>query len=166
MRIPNKRSLLNSSINVHHNFGSFYFLPFNDMYIIIEHKMSVNYKKRVYQRGPYALTKIQISLQKVISEGIWPLKAVVFAFVTKRDFATIPSQINNLRGQSTVATEQIRLHKYITKYISRRLIFSERKQSSLTTIVRTFIPSQLVICKFQIDEILLVTNNSIAKIYL
>ena len=78
----------------------------------------------------------------------------------------MPSQIDNLRGQFIVVTEQIRLHKYITKYISRRLIFSERKQSSLTTIVRTFIPSQLVICKFQIDEILLVTNNSIAKIYL
>ena len=62
-----------------------------------------------------ALAKIQISSQKVISEGIWPSKAVVFALVTKRDFATIPSQINNLRGQSTVATEQIHPHKYITK---------------------------------------------------
>ena len=36
-------------------------------------------------------------------------------FVTKRDFATIPLQINNLQGQSTVPTEQIRPHKYITK---------------------------------------------------
>ena len=43
------------------------------------------------------------------------LEAVVFALVTKRDFATIPSQINNLQGQSTVATKQIRPHKYITK---------------------------------------------------
>ena len=129
MRIPNKRSLLNSSINVHHNFGSFYFLPFNDMYSIIEHKLSVNYKKRVYQRGPYALTKIQISLQKVISEGIWPLKAVVFAFVTKRDFATIPSQINNLRGQSTVATEQIRLHKYITKRREKSTTYFQREET-------------------------------------
>ena len=43
------------------------------------------------------------------------LEAVVFALVAKRDFATIPSQINNFRGQSTVATEQIRPHKYITK---------------------------------------------------
>ena len=42
------------------------------------------------------LTKIQISLQKVISEGIWPSKAVVFALVAKRDFATISLQINNL----------------------------------------------------------------------
>ena len=42
------------------------------------------------------LTKIQISSQKVISEGIWPSKAVVFALVAKRDFATISLQINNL----------------------------------------------------------------------
>ena len=26
---------------IHNNFGSFYFLPLNDMYNIIEHKMSV-----------------------------------------------------------------------------------------------------------------------------
>ena len=38
--------------------------------------------------------KIQIS--KVISEGIRPSKAIVFSLVVKRDFATIPSQINNL----------------------------------------------------------------------
>ena len=50
-----------------------------------------------------------------ISEGIWPLKAVVFALVAKRDFATMPSQIDNLRGQFTVVTKQIRLRKYITK---------------------------------------------------
>ena len=42
------------------------------------------------------LVKIQISSQKVISEGIWPSKAVVFALAAKRDFATISSQINNL----------------------------------------------------------------------
>ena len=57
----------------------------------------------------------QISSQKIIGEGIWPSKALIFALVPKRDFATIPSQIDNLRGQSTVVTEQIRPHKYITK---------------------------------------------------
>ena len=50
-----------------------------------------------------------------ISEGIWPLKAVVFALVAKRDFATMPSKIDNLQGQFTVVTKQIRLRKYITK---------------------------------------------------
>ena len=43
------------------------------------------------------------------------LKGVIFALVAKRDFATIPSQIDNLRGQSTVVIEQIHPHKYITK---------------------------------------------------
>ena len=37
----------------------------------------------------------------------------VFALVVKRDFATIPSQINNLRGQFTVGTEQIH-RRYLT----------------------------------------------------
>ena len=61
------------------------------------------------------LAKIQISSQKVISEGMWPSKAVVFALVVKRDFATMPLQIDNLRGQFIVITEQICLRKYITK---------------------------------------------------
>ena len=63
------------------------------------------------------------------------LEAVVFALVTKRDFATIPSQINNLRGQSTVATDKFALTNILPNdEKSRRLIFSKRKQSSLTTI--------------------------------
>ena len=32
---------------IQNNFGSFYFLPFNDMYNIIEHKMSVIGPKRI-----------------------------------------------------------------------------------------------------------------------
>ena len=59
--------------------------------------------------------KNQISLQKAISEGMWPSKVVVFALVAKRDFATMPLQIDNLRGQFTAVTKQIRLYKYITK---------------------------------------------------
>ena len=46
---------------------------------------------------------------------MWPSKAIVFALVAKRDFATMPSQIDNLRGQFIVITKQIRLRKYITK---------------------------------------------------
>ena len=47
-------------------------------------------------------SKVQISSQKAISEGMWPSKAVVFALVAKRDFATMPSQIDNLQGQFTM----------------------------------------------------------------
>ena len=50
-----------------------------------------------------------------ISEGMWPSKVVVFALVAKRDFATMPSQIDNIRGQFIVVIEQINLCKYITK---------------------------------------------------
>ena len=46
---------------------------------------------------------------------MWPSKVVVFALVAKRDFATMPLQIDNLRGQFTAVTKQIRLYKYITK---------------------------------------------------
>ena len=53
-------------------------------------------------------------VEKIISDDIWPSKALIFALVPKRDFVTIPSQIDNLRGQFTVGTEQIRPHKYIT----------------------------------------------------
>ena len=96
---------------------------------------NIHYKKRVYQRGPYALAKIQILSQKVISEGIWPSKAFVFALVVKRDFATIPSQIDNLRGQSTIVIEKFALTNILPNdEKSRRLIFSERKPSLLTTI--------------------------------
>ena len=96
---------------------------------------NIHYKKRDYQRGPYALAKIQILSQKVISEGIWPSKAFVFALVVKRDFATIPSQIDNLRGQSTIVIEKFALTNILPNdEKSRRLIFSERKPSLLTTI--------------------------------
>ena len=72
-------------------------------------------RKESISKDKNTLAKIQISSQKAISEGIWPSKAVVFVLVVKRVFTTIPSQINNLRGQSTVNIEQIRPHKYITK---------------------------------------------------
>ena len=47
-------------------------------------------------------SKVQISSQKVISEGMWPSKAVIFALVAKIDFATMLSQIDNLQGQFTM----------------------------------------------------------------
>ena len=59
--------------------------------------------------------KFKYHRKRLISEGIWPSKAVVFTLIVKRDFATIPSQIDNLQGQSTVVIEQICPHKYITK---------------------------------------------------
>ena len=71
-------------------------------------------KKSLLTRLKYPRKNSNI-VAKVISVGMWPSKAVVFALVVKTDFATIPSQINNLQGQFTISTEQIRPHKYITK---------------------------------------------------
>ena len=60
--------------------------------------------------------KFKYCRKRLLARAYGPRRpSYVFALITKRDFATIPSQINNLRGQSTVATEQIRPHKYITK---------------------------------------------------
>ena len=59
--------------------------------------------------------KFKYCRKRLLARAYGPRRPVIFALVTKRDFATIPSQINNLRGQSTVATKQIHPHKYITK---------------------------------------------------
>ena len=55
--------------------------------------------------------------------------AVVFALVVKRDFATIPSQIDNLQGQSTVVIEQICPHKYITKRREKSITYFKRGEA-------------------------------------
>ena len=74
------------------------------------------------------MNKVSLSMESTTrkestSEGSWPLKAVVFALVAKRDFATMPSQIDNLRGQFTVVTEQIHFCIYITKRREKSTIY-------------------------------------------
>ena len=80
------------------------------------HKQSSKFtRKESTSEGKMPSQKFKYCRKKLLARayGIWPSKAIIFALVAKRDFAIIPSKIDNLRGKSTIIIEQIRLHKYI-----------------------------------------------------
>ena len=80
------------------------------------HKQSSKFtRKESTSEGKMPSQKFKYRRKKLLTRayGIWPSKAIIFALVAKRDFATIPTKIDNLQGKSTVVIEQICLHKYI-----------------------------------------------------